>query len=274
MEDETLSKSVAKRLNAQEGNPPDSHYEPNKIIGDVAKRSWCVENAELISSLHRFPNLRHDGTRFWEYPYVFNIIKKQEKYLQDSLKIKEPLNVLDIGAGEGFFSYILKLQGFNVTATDNYSGCWEKLEEYMKETGVDCVDGDSRDLSKFEDSSFDVSLLVSVIEHIPSNTIYCEKRGCVKTAEMLEAENSEKKKAINEAIRVTKKGGIIVITSDIYLDYPDDMNISWEKLLGLKDLTRNYVLSLGDEVVSDLYISDNPIHKGRILPVCITIEKR
>jgi len=85
---------------------------------------------------------------------------------------------------------------------------------------------------------------------------------------MLRAEVPEKRKVIAEALRVVKPGGVVIITSDIYLDYPPGMNISWREMLGLGGID---VTDIGD--ASDLYISDNPIHKGRILPVGLVLEK-
>ena len=130
------------------------------------------------------------------------------------------------------------------------------------------MNGDARDMSMIPDNIFDIALLISVIEHIPSNTIYCEKRQAWKSGEMLKAENPEKQRVISEMNRVVKPGGVSLITTDMYLDYPQDMNLSWVDLLGLPGVERDDLTT-----TDDLFIVDDPLHKGRVAPVGIVIEK-
>ncbi len=229
-----------------------------KTKGCFAERSWCRENRRIIRYLLGFEELRikMHGTRFWEYPFAFKEVMKRPKS-----------RIVDIGIGRGAFASVLVKNGHQVVGVDNYGSCWSVTRDQREKEGIDYIDADARNLA-IQDGQFDLALLISMIEHVPSNTIFCEKRRTVKTAEMLRAEVPEKRKVIAEALRVVKPGGVVIITSDIYLDYPPGMNISWREMLGLGGID---VTDIGD--ASDLYISDNPIHKGRILPVGLVLEK-
>jgi SAM-dependent methyltransferase len=228
------------------------------ISGYLAKRSWCLENQQTIRYLQSFSNLYMNDTRFWEYPFVFTNIKGRSQS-----------KIIDIGCGQGTFAKILSMQGHRVIGVDNYESCWKDMENDLTKTGLRFANSDARDLKEFSDGEFDIALLISVIEHIPSNTIYCEKNRVPKTAAMLAAENPAKLAAISEALRVLKPNGLLIMTSDLYLDYPMDMNISWHELLGLEGLD---IKDVSD--ARDLFISDNQIHKGRIMPVGFIIEKQ
>lgn len=236
----------------------------NKITGYLPLRSWCRNNINTFNKLKQHQDLRSDATRFWEYPFVYKMIRQRTK-ARDGY-------ILDIGGGDGSFSKVLS-DKYTVAVADNYdSPCWKDLEK-NKNKDLTYISNDCRNLDKVEDELFDISILLSVIEHVPSNTIYCEKRGMIKNAKLLASENKDKLKAIHEALRVTKKGGIVIITTDIYLDHPDDMNISWKELLGLDGFNRDDIVKLDQSTMADLYMIDNPIHKGHVLPICITIEK-
>jgi len=239
---------------------PTAHVrsDPGLIISVTpALRSWCRTHAPLIRELQSFANLDMQGTRFWEYPFALKHILERPKS-----------NILDIGIGQGIFATILSRLDYRVTGVDNYESCWNQLKSTLGRTGIECVHGDARNLTMFDEATFDIALLISIIEHIPSNTIWCEKRKTAKTGDMLKAENGEKSRVVEEAIRVVKPGGKVIITSDVYLDYPQAMNISWKELLGISGIDREDIT-----VWDDLYICDYPIHKGRVLPVAVTIEK-
>lgn len=236
----------------------------NKITGHLPLRSWCRENYKIFSKLQKYPQLRSDATRFWEYPFVYRMIRQRTK-------VKDGF-ILDIGGGDGSFAKVLS-DNYTVAIADNYdSPCWKNLDK-NKDKDLTYITNDCRNLNDIKDELFDITLLISVIEHVPSNTIFCEKRGMVKNPQLLASENKDKLKAIDEALRVTKKGGIVIITTDVYLDYPDDMNISWKELLGLEGFNRDDMFEYDQNIITDMFLIDNPIHKGRVLPICITIEK-
>jgi len=230
---------------------------PFTASGYFATRKWCKENAQIIRYLQSHTDLYMQGGRFWEYPFVFKRVME-----------RPGSRIVDIGIGEGVLASILSEHGHHVIGVDNYDSCWGDLKRTMDKTGVPCVNADARNLSVFKDEQFDIALLISVIEHIPSNTIWCEKKKTTKTGRMLSEEMPEKLKVITEALRVVRSNGLVILTSDIYLDYPPDMNISWQELIGVEGIDRENFSDL-----KEIYLSDNPIHKGRVVPVGIVIEK-
>ncbi len=99
--------------------------------------------------------------------------------------------ILEVGAGTGRYSVALAGEGMNVTAVELVESNLEKLRENSR--GMDHIrsfQGDATDLSRFGDQSFDVTLVLGPLYHL------------------YEAE--EVQKAIDEAIRVTRKNGAIL----------------------------------------------------------------
>ena len=100
-------------------------------------------------------------------------------------------SVLEVGAGTGRYSIALAKEGMNVTAVELVEGNLALLRENSR--GMDNIEsfqGDATDLGRFTDDSFDVTLFLGPMYHL------------------YEAE--EVNRAIDEAIRVTKPGGVIL----------------------------------------------------------------
>lgn len=124
-----------------------------------------------------------------------------EKYLKDDAKI------LEVGAGTGKYSLYYADKGYDVTAIEYVEANVQKLKSNIKEhMNIKCFQGDAVNLVNLEDNYFDVTLVLGPLYHL-----YTEK----------EIDN-----AIKEAIRVTKKDGIIAfayLTSDsIMVDWGID----------------------------------------------------
>ena len=121
-----------------------------------------------------------------------------EKYLKSDSKI------LEVGAGTGRYSLYYANKGYDVTAIEyvnhNIDILKSKIEAGMK---IVAEQGDAVDLSRFNDNTFDVTLVLGPLYHL--------------------YEDKDIKKAIEEAIRVTKKDGIIAIA---YLT-SDSIMIDW-----------------------------------------------
>lgn len=124
-----------------------------------------------------------------------------EKYLKKDDKI------LEIGAGTGRYSLYYASKGYNVTAIEYVQHNLDILKGKIKnDMRIIAEQGDAVNLSRFEDNKFDVTLVLGPLYHL--------------------YDNDEILKAISEAIRVTKKHGIIMIayiTSDgVFADWAVD----------------------------------------------------
>ena len=106
--------------------------------------------------------------------------------------LKEGDRVLEIGAGTGRYSIALALKGFQVSAVELVESNLHILKENAKDiSNLDAYQGDALDLSRFEDNTFDLTLLFGPMYHL--------------------YEKADQHKALDEAIRVTKSGGIILV---------------------------------------------------------------
>lgn len=123
------------------------------------------------------------------------------RYIEKYLKSGD--HVLEIGAGTGRYSHALARQGYTVDAIELIE---HNIEIFRKNTSavenVSVVQGNALDLCAFPDDKYDITLLLGPLYHL-----YTER---------------DKQQAIREAIRVTKKGGIIfaayVISDGCLLD--------------------------------------------------------
>ncbi|MBE6017564.1 MAG: class I SAM-dependent methyltransferase [Lachnospiraceae bacterium] len=117
-----------------------------------------------------------------EYRITMNYI---HKYLKDGD------HVLEIGAGTGRYSIALAREGFHVTAIELVDSNLDILKNNAAGLpGIEAFQGDALDLSRFPDHSFDLTLLFGPMYHL--------------------YEKADQFKAIDEAIRVTKPGGVIM----------------------------------------------------------------
>jgi len=105
--------------------------------------------------------------------------------------VSKDSNVLEVGAGTGRYSIALAKEGLKVTAVELVDSNLEILREKSKNIeNLESFQGDATDLGQFAENTFDVTLLLGPMYHL------------------YEAE--EVHKAIDEAIRVTKPGGVIL----------------------------------------------------------------
>ena len=111
------------------------------------------------------------------------------KYIHEYLKEYNNPKILEVGAGTGRYSCSLANEGYDVTAIELVKNNLGILK--AKKTSVKAYQGNAIDLSRFNDNSFDMVLLLGPMYHL--------------------IEKEDKIKALNEAKRVTKKGGKIII---------------------------------------------------------------
>lgn len=108
-----------------------------------------------------------------------------------SLAEKNPsaIKIADIGAGTGRYSVELCHQGYDVTAVELVKHNLEILRS--KHENIKTWQGDARNLKMLEDETFDITLLFGPMYHLHGD--------------------ENKLQALNEAKRITKKNGFILV---------------------------------------------------------------
>lgn len=117
-------------------------------------------------------------------PEYLTTMRYIKKYLTPNAKI------LEIGAGTGRYSIALADMGYNVTAVELVPHNIEIMKTKVKPNhNIKIYEGNACDLSFIESDTFDIVLLLGPMYHLFTN--------------------EDKHKAISEAIRTARKGGII-----------------------------------------------------------------
>jgi predicted acetyltransferase/phospholipid N-methyltransferase len=148
----------------------DADSSREKIVGDFYNR--YIEDDRLERSIHG----RLEYTTTMHYIH---------RFADSSSK------VLEVGAGTGRYSIALAKEGMDVSAVELVQSNFELLKKNCE--GLDNIkafQGDATDLSRFADSSFDLTLVLGPMYHL--------------------YEKEDVNSAIDEAIRVTKPGGTIM----------------------------------------------------------------
>lgn len=144
------------------------------------------DRVELISKFYNRVNedqrLIKSRNGQLEYASTMHYIKKY---------LKPNASILEIGAGTGRYAITLAKEGYKVTAVELV----EKNIEILKSNSIgiesiNAIQGDATDLNMISDESYDMTLVLGPLYHL--------------------YDAHEVDKAIDEAIRVTKKDGIIM----------------------------------------------------------------
>lgn len=100
--------------------------------------------------------------------------------------------ILEIGAGTGRYSHALAGMGYCVDAVELVEYNIDIFKSHITENeNVTITQGNATDLSNFVDSTYDITLLLGPMYHLFTE--------------------DDQKKALSEAIRVTKQGGIVFV---------------------------------------------------------------
>ena len=116
------------------------------------------------------------------------------KYLLDCLNSDTSKKILDVGAGTGRYSIALYEMGYtNITALELCKPNIGQFKAKLKKNGysIPVYQGNAIDLKKFKDNEFDVTLVFGPMYHLHKE--------------------EDKIKVLDEAKRVTKIGGYILV---------------------------------------------------------------
>jgi SAM-dependent methyltransferase len=137
------------------------------------------------------------------------------KYVHKCAEEMQAKRIIEIGAGTGRYSVALAKEGFEVTAVELVEHNIEILRKKLDGSEpITVMQGNALDLSLFADGSFDVTLLLGPMYHLYSF--------------------DDKKQALSEAVRVTKKNGYILVAycmnEPTVINYVFGQNKLWETL--------------------------------------------
>lgn len=139
---------------------------------------------QLIAYYNKFNEDKRLLSRHGQVEYLTSM-----RYIHKCLSGMPQAKILDIGAGTGRYSVPLAREGYDVTAVELVKSNLGVLKK--KGSSVKAYQGNALKLSKFQDASFDLTLLFGPMYHLHGF--------------------EEKCRALSEAKRVTKPGGWLLV---------------------------------------------------------------
>lgn len=144
---------------------------------------------ELKYLTEYYNNYDEDGRLTTKYGQVEFLTTM--KYINKFLK--KGMRVLEVGAATGRYSLTIAEKGFQVDAIELIQHNIDIFKSKLKgKCTIDIRQGNAMDLSYYNDETFDITLVLGPLYHLFND--------------------DDKKQAISEAIRVTKKGGVVFIS--------------------------------------------------------------
>lgn len=139
---------------------------------------------ELEKYYNKFCEDKRLTRKYGQVEYITSM-----KYIHDYLKDNDYAKILDVGAGTGRYSVQLANEGYDVTAVELVKHNLGVLKS--KGSSVKAIQGTALDLSRFSENTFDMTLVFGPMYHLYTF--------------------EDKVKALQEAERVTKANGIILV---------------------------------------------------------------
>lgn len=139
---------------------------------------------ELEKHYNKFCEDKRLTRRHGQVEYITSM-----KYIHEYLNDDKNLKILDVGAGTGRYSVALANEGYDVTAIELVKHNLGVLK--AKGSSVKAFQGTALDLARFEDNTFDITLVFGPMYHL--------------------YKFEDKVRALEEAKRVTKVDGKILV---------------------------------------------------------------
>lgn len=199
----------------------------NLLSSEIQKMHEFAENQNIdYPNFINYISICDWVIRRQEYNFIISHIDEYTKHATS------PLKILDIGCGVVPLCNRFSLQGHDVYACDPIKADIE----FLKTHDLNSVYGSKvaythtyGETLEFEDESFDIVYMASVLEHIPTG-------------------NDEL--VIREALRVLKKGGLFVITTDV-IPFYDSLTRSYAQAFDaqtLKPIVKLFAIAEGNIV--------------------------
>ena len=165
------------------------------IVYGVQPQEWRLINmsmTELEQHYNKFNEEKRLDSRHGQVEYITSmkyIHKYLDKLKEESGRDEKSIKILDIGAGTGRYSVPLADEGYDVSAVELVKHNLGLLK--AKNSTVKAYQGNALKLKRFSDGEFDMALLFGPMYHLFSH--------------------EDKLKALMEAKRVVRPGGIILV---------------------------------------------------------------
>ena len=154
------------------------------IILEIRAEYMAKQMTELEKYYNKFNEDKRLLSRHGQVEYITSM-----KYIHEVLAEYDEPKIIDIGAGTGRYSVALAKEGYDVTAVELVRYNLGILKQ--KGSSVKAYQGNAMNLKRFDDESFDLTLLFGPMYHLFSF--------------------EDKVKALSEAKRVTKTGGTVMV---------------------------------------------------------------